>query len=305
MMRRILLLCSILGCSNNFDPASYVTGLRVLGVKAEPPELSPGQTATLTPLVVPSGGPDGGTPVIEWSLCEQPPLPGENVAEDCVAADSGTSLVPLGEGATMNVTMPDLPIEQLGVPDYSGGVYLPVVLKVTQGSEHLTAVYRLRRTLFVSPFLQPNHNPRISDIEIAYPNDAGTKPLGEVELHNGDRIALRAVMTPGSAEQYPQIEGELKLPDGGISLDGGIRFFDGGVEVGGNTIDFVTENMKVSWFTTIGTVSPEVTGEEGKLDTTLELKKRTPPPPAEIDLYVVVRDDRGGTDFTHRVLHLR
>jgi hypothetical protein len=225
-----------------------------------------------------------------------------------VAADAGDSLTPLGQGPTMQVTMPNVTASQLGTPDFTGGVYLPVVLRVRSEMEEITAVYRLRYSLQFPGFrmpLFPNHNPQLDQIEIAYPDDAGTETLGSVAIHNGDQLTMRATFVDGSAETFPQIEGAFHLPDGGLSLDGGIHFFDGGVEVGSTEIPIVTETLRVSWFTNIGSLNPDVTGPE-KPDTTLKLdKKHTPSPPADIDLYVVVRDDRGGTDFTQRKLLLR
>ena len=38
------------GCSNNFDPYDKLITFRVLGVRAEPPEVAPGKSATLSAL---------------------------------------------------------------------------------------------------------------------------------------------------------------------------------------------------------------------------------------------------------------
>jgi hypothetical protein len=312
-MRRSIILVTLMlcGCPPDFDPASHVEGLRVLAIKSEPPELAPGQTATLTPLVVATRGMDAGEPRITWSLCLRPPLPGSAVANECLSTDGGEGLTPLGEGPTMQVTMPELPPDALGIPDFTGGVYLPVVMRVTDGVETVTAVYRLRRTLLVStpvftgPVQPVNNNPRIDDILITYEHDAGMRPFDTYAIHAGDRVMLRPVLPKESYEQYPQIEGTLEIPDGGVSLDGGVRFFDGGLEVGGIRLINVTENLRVSWFSSIGSFDPDVTGAAGKEDASFRLDKFVPAPPADIDLYIVVRDDRGGIDFTTRKLLLR
>ncbi len=312
-MRRLLILL-VTGCGPQFDPASYLTGLRVLAIKAEPPELAPGQTATLTPLIFQPGQPggnDAGAPTFEWSLCNSVPKPGQSVDKSCFDTDLGDLTIPLGEGPTIKVTMPNVPAEELGVPDSTGGVYLPVILTVRSGSETVTAVYRLRYTniiktpFFTGPLQPPNHNPHIEDVLIAYPDDAGTRPLDDFAIHTGDRVSLRAQLPDSDREEYPSIEGALSLPDGGFSLDGGVHFFDGGISVGGLQLVTVRETLRVSWFADVGRLDPDVTGAEGKLDTTLYLDKYLVPPPADIDVYVVVRDDRGGTDFTVRKLLLR
>ena len=310
-MRRALLLMLVMGCGPEFDPASLVTGLRVLAVKAEPPELAPGETSTLTPLIVDSRGMDAGTPRVTWSLCLQAPLPGSAVSKDCLSTDLGTSdiVTELGEGPTMQVTMPNVTQQQLGIPDSTGGVYLPVIMRVTDGVETVSTVYRLRYTakistpFFTGPIQPPNHNPKIDDILVSYGNDGGIAHLDEIKINAKDRIAMRASLSDDSAEMYPQIEGALDPSK--ISLDGGIKFFDGGIDIGSIHLVEVTETLRVSWFTNIGRFVPDVTGEAGKLDAELRLDKYLVTPPADIDLYIVVRDDRGGTDFTTRKLLLR
>jgi hypothetical protein len=320
-----ILLCAIAiaGCRNNFDPASYLTGLRVIAVKAEPPELGPGETATLTPLVLDSIDFDGGMKSwnADWWLCRETPTPGRSIGDDCVAHDAGTSLTPLGSGQTMAVTMPNVNPAELGIPDDTGGVYLPVVLHVSDGASEVDVVYRLRYSLL--PFLK-NHNPTIDDVQLIPAEDAGPPASLDqtIEVHLGDKIKLRTTMKPGSSEPYPLLEGALNLPDLGISVtDGGftinapISFFDGGVDVGGDKIELVNELLPVSWFTTVGGVSPDVTtawqpelpdAKADLVETTLKLdSKHTPSAPADVDLWVVVRDGRGGTDWTHRQLLLR
>jgi hypothetical protein len=294
-MRLLLLLA---GCFPSFDPASHVEGLRVLAIKAEPPTLAPGETATLTPLVF-------GAPVsYRWSLCLRPPLPGLSVSNDCFNSDLGDATIPLGEGETIQVTMPELRADQLGIPDYTGGVYLPVILEVDDGTETVTSVYRLRYSIPQLDLFR-NQNPHIQDVLVAFANDAGTEPLGDFSIHTGDRVSLRAQLPDGDHELYPQIEGQLALPDLAGGSDAGIHLFDGGVEIGGINLIFVNETLRVSWFTSVGRVEPDVTGAAGKLDTTLYLDKYLVAPPADVDLFVVVRDERGGTDFSRRKILLR
>ncbi len=65
------------GCQSFTDPpVSFVAGLRVLGIKAEPPQIAPGASTTVTALVVDT---DGGTPSASWNQCNLPPLPGQTV----------------------------------------------------------------------------------------------------------------------------------------------------------------------------------------------------------------------------------
>jgi len=51
-MRRALVACALAlacaGCGLDFDPASFVDKLRLLAVKAEPPDVACGQMTTLS-----------------------------------------------------------------------------------------------------------------------------------------------------------------------------------------------------------------------------------------------------------------
>ena len=61
---KIWLLASLAlaGCSIDLPPASRIDKLRLLAVRAEPPEVSPGQTSTFDTLVAfPPVDSDGGT----------------------------------------------------------------------------------------------------------------------------------------------------------------------------------------------------------------------------------------------------
>src|SRR3954471_18744384 len=100
-MRALVVLALVAaGCGNSFDPASFVDKLRLLAVKAEPPDVAFGQMTTLTATAV---NPGGSTPAITWDACLLPPPPatGEAVNQDCVALPEGdASLVPFQEGAS-------------------------------------------------------------------------------------------------------------------------------------------------------------------------------------------------------------
>src|SRR6266849_4035051 len=131
-MRRRLLpalaaLLPLIGCRGSFDPASFVSGLRVLSVKAEPPEIPPGQTSMLTALVVDT---DSGAIDLAWAACMLGPAPASAapVNPDCVRSATAPYLLPLGSGPMVQATMPDVPPTTFGLPDDTSGFYLPVRL---------------------------------------------------------------------------------------------------------------------------------------------------------------------------------
>ena len=92
------------GCQNFDDPpVSFVTGLRVLGIKAQPPEVPAGASASIAALAVDTGG---GAPAATWSACTRPPLAGQTVNPDCVDTAAASYLAPIGDGLTITATMP-------------------------------------------------------------------------------------------------------------------------------------------------------------------------------------------------------
>ena len=80
-------------CGNSFDKAEYVNGLRVLAVKAEPPEVAPGQSTQLSVLAVDTAN----RPVtLTWAACTLYPKAGYGVINpDCFTGNTG--LVALGQ----------------------------------------------------------------------------------------------------------------------------------------------------------------------------------------------------------------
>ena len=251
-------------------PVSYVAGLRVLGIKAEPPEVPVGATSDLTTLAVDTRG---NAIAAAWTECFMPPLAGEAVNTDCVAAPPPATSQAIGGGLDITVTMPQVTAESLGAPDASGGVYFPFVAQVTGGADEVTAVYRLRLAQSESV----NHNPTISSLintdaaGIAAPLD----PQTPTPVSAGDALALSVTLAPGSEETY-------------VSGDGST----------------VTEVVTTSWFCTAGALSVEKTSD-AQPQTTLQLNQRLPASGSMIDLWAVARDERGGTDYTHRVLLLK
>ena len=63
----------------------------------------------------------------------------------------------------------------------------------------------------------------------------------------------------------------------------------------------VPEMLRTSWFSTAGKFSNE-RSEGPQASTVLELDELLPQPGNPIDLFAVIRDDRGGTDYVQRAL---
>jgi hypothetical protein len=62
--------------------------------------------------------------------------------------------------------------------------------------------------------------------------------------------------------------------------------------------------LNATWYATAGSWSELITGE-AKPDTVWTVDIHVPPPGSVIDVWVVGRDERGGSDFLHRAFVLR
>jgi hypothetical protein len=230
----------------------------------------------------------------EWTICTQPPPPGSSAVDElCLEADMANFLIPVDStGPSAQVTMPaSASPSTLGVPDVTGGLYVPVRIRARMGDQQLDVVYGLRLAL---PILPPNHNPVIaSAAHVDEPLDASpmmvselsTDPAAPTPVAAGTKPTLRLTLTPDSFETYPQVIG---TPPNLM-------------------IKMVKEQPRYFWYADAGLFSQDTTGAD-KPDTELALddaKHHEPAPGDRINLYVVVHDDRGGTTFTHRYLVVR
>lgn len=291
-MRR--LACALLllaaACGDNFDPVYWVDEPRVLGVVAEPPEIDVGQATTLTAIVA---NPTSEPVRYAWFRCDVQNLPGwsGDTATACVDNDREQPyLVPLGDTATIVTTMPDVPLDKLGVPDYTLGLYAQFRLDLDWGDgKRQRTIYRLRR-LLPAP-IAPNQNPRFRGLYIA-PEDADlgaadmtplptTEPLASFPA-NG-KLRLQALYEDGSAEGFLVIDGDVTKGE----------------------VKPATELLRTAWYSDYGTFSQPTTGEakpvtELKLDQGKNAKRlpsAIPDEGAVIRLWVVGRDERGGTSL--------
>ena len=273
--RRTLVIAAALlwaGCTDNPDPpVSFVVGLRVLAISAEPPQVSPGGVTQVTALVVDTTG----RPVeVRWSRCTTAPLTGESVNQDCVTAETGPNLEPLGTGLSIAFTMPQVAPGSLGEPDSTNGVYVPLVARVTDGADAVTAVYRLR----LGDNQPPNMNPTIATVDVV--DAAGVAvaldPATPRVVHAGDELTLQDTYAPGSDQTYLGIANKS-----------------------------MTETLTTSWFSTAGELTVQRTSAS-QPRTVLRLTGKTLPNAGEnIDLYAVAHDERGGVGYTHRALELQ
>jgi len=148
-----LSLFSVLACGVEFDPSSLVQEMRVLSIKAEPPEVSPGSSVTFTPLVT---NPSGDPLAYRWmlygdaSFMESPGTSGEPAGDPLFTYEGEVCTIPIP---------PDLLVTLGGLES----VYVPLVLQVSQGE---TVRQAFKGLLISENETSPNRNPRISGINV-------------------------------------------------------------------------------------------------------------------------------------------
>ena len=301
MRTLVIVTLALAGCTS-FRPESLVESLRVLAIKSEPAEVASGATSTLTPLVVDlDPNADGRTLTYEWATCDKVPPTGTDIAVECYD-DAASALEPLAtqDGGTATFTMPPHTIRDLGLPDYTGGLYVPVRLRVTAGTTRVTAFLKVRWANGLQP---ANQNPALADVAYIPTADDGALPdLGQVVdpqplplepapplvLPRGGKLRFRGSAQPGAAETYTTFTGDITDPS---SI----------------TTKQTTELVRFFWYTSEGKVNNSVTGE-ARPDTVLDTSKYDESIARRdgvVDLWLVAHDERGGSDFLHRRIQTR
>ena len=284
----LLLVTSLTaGCQPDVgDPVSLVATTRILAVRADPPEVTPGAEVSYRALVAsPTGTVDD--PAIAWSFCASPkPLTENNaVSVDCL--ENGVRPIGGPAGAITAETPPDACVLFGPDPppgglrprdaDVTGGYYQPVRARL--GAITAFAMERVTCNLPNAPVAvaielekrrRPNENPTLGPLTATI---AGA-PVPLDAIPAGAEVTLATGWQDGDAEAYVM--------------------FDPGVAA----IVDRREALRVSWLATAGTMADDVTGRaEDDLATTTHTIWQAPTTPGPVHLWLVLRDSRGGVDF--------
>jgi hypothetical protein len=306
MMKRLLLIVvALVGCKPDLgSPASLITGLRILGVKTEPPEVAPGMPVKTDLLVVdPSGR---MSPSAMWALClaHKPPAENNVVANDC--SQQGKQLEPIAEsGPRITVTIPpnacalngpDTPPTKMGEPpvrardaDVTGGYYQPFEVKVAAANafvlERISCNLPNVAVEVAKDFqmrYQTNTNPAFLKLLVGGLDlPAVTQGASPATVHvtPGQSVGFEAFWTPESRENFPVYD------------------------LASQMIVDRTEQLTVSWFATAGEFDRDQTGTtEGDKASSITNLWVAPPVAGPVHLWIVLRDNRGGLDFREYLL---
>jgi len=299
----VVCLC-LLACTPDFDDAWLVKDLRILAMRADPPEvIAPSLADPLPPVSVdvlavdPSHDP---TRTMHWEawVCsaEEQHCADAQFKQQLKAAETALSEVTL-DGF---VASPELLQACLDADPLHGFGGLPVMIEVRldDGEHRVRAVKRLVYT-FPLPYSplpqgkQPNHNPSLDHVDFA---DAG-QVVGDQTLSaaTGQTLEIVPAASAGAAEDYV-----VTTNDG-----------PGDDQHNAPGQQQLQEYLRYAYFATAGQLIRDVTG--GRPDP-YDAKANSddvastwiaPTDQHEATLWVVIRDDRGGTDWLRIDAHLR
>ncbi|MEO6420218.1 MAG: hypothetical protein ABIP39_12455 [Polyangiaceae bacterium] len=283
----ILLALAAASCRPDLgDRDSLVTSERILAVRGEPPEARPGEPVSYTILVANAQG-TIAVPPVNWAFCASPKLLSENnvVSPDCVA----DAVRPFANGTpapTANIPDdacaifgPETPPGGLRPhdPDVTGGFYQPVRAevdaKIAFGLERVLCHLANASADVAGDFAKryvPNKNPSLGALVATV--DGAPRPLDRLPAGKPVRIALAWPLE--DAESY-------------VTFD-----------IASQTLLDHREAMRVSWFVSGGELDADRTGRtETEMIAGTDNGWMPPSNPTQIQLWIVLRDSRGGMAF--------
>jgi len=275
-------------CQPEFSDEQWrIRAPRVLAVKSEPAEAKPGTPLVYTALVATVE--PGANPVPSWGYCTAPKPPIENnvVSTACLSA---ASLLPIGQGVSIASAVPNDACQRFGPdvlsgsfrprdPDATGGYYQPLRLELP-GAPPVFHLERIKCPLrgaaaetardFGERYVE-NQNPALVSVVATSAGQA----VDFSRVPAGARLRLTASFAPGGAEEY--------------------SYFDPSTQA----LTTRREAMQVAWYVSDGTLDSETTGRgETDLDESSSNGWLAPSAPGRARLWVVLRDSRGGVDFS-------
>lgn len=301
-MRRLVLIVALAmsgACSDKeevvLEPASLIDKLRVLAIKAEPPESVPGQMVSLTALVADPLASVRRTGHL-WVMCD-PSVDGElgnacaqqNTLRDfdLESLPDGVNIFPL----FFNFAFYRAPWGILDELDEDSlerrrGMTATVLLVAWEGGSQedlqdpvVQRQLAIKRIRIADPQEEPNRNPVLETVTLG----GLTFEKNDVpEVKAGSTITLSASSTADSVQTFERV-----MPDG-------------------TTVEQSEQNV-FSWYTRGGrfTQGLEYSSRTESGDPIgLELPALGTLPDDRLDIWVVLRDARGGTDWAHRTLQL-
>jgi hypothetical protein len=288
--RACLVAVAVAACAPALDDdTAIVSGPRLLAARAEPAEVAPGDTVAASALWV---DPAGEPPPLDWAFCtarkafsEPGPVAAACLVEASPAllafgtGDTATGAVPANACRQFGPDAPDpVPGETAGRPvdpDGTGGFYQPIRLRA--GDDYVLDEVRIRCGL---PGATPAQAAEFRAGYVANANPEIASMIAPATAAPGETVALELHWT--AAESY--------------------LWFD----PVSRSLAPRREGMRVSWFATAGDFASGRGGRrEDELETYATGAWTAPASPGDVQLWAVLRDDRGGAAWTAFAIAVR
>lgn len=275
-------------CIDPLDPKTIITGPRVVEVIAEPPEVRPGETSTLSALLAGTQG----AARYRWSVCPVTDLGAIGSGASASLSDcfrDGAALLPLSTGETAGFVLPEAILGQVSEAVARSGAALPENVVETYLREVGIAVsvlvevevdgrtLRALKRVVVSRNPTPNRNPPPPRVRVG----------GRwVSVPAGAADRARCVPEDGQALVFAPARGIFLTPDPDESWTEGYT-----VLTATGTFERREEQAFYSWYATGGSLGGLT---RAPLRDNTWVLPETAAASRDQSLWVIVRDGHGG-----------
>jgi hypothetical protein len=305
--RALAIACVVLfACEPNLNQrTSAVTSARVLAVRSDPAEAPPGGKVTLSSLYVDAAGPIAKGP-FDWAFCDaQNPLANLGPVNPACTEEAGSVFLELGDSPSETSPLPmdacrefgpDVPAAQANEPpgrpvdpDSTGGYYDPVRLlagdQVAIGMVRVTCDFPGASPAQLTQLAAENHTNTNPSIDSVSDTTLGTLAL-----------AGKGTSTVAPSQRLELLASWASCDPAATSCTGseGYAYLDPVT----HEVISAREQMRVSWFASGGAFDNDRTGRDAT-DSTPNTSNGWVAPAAAgpVNIWVVLRDDRGGVGW--------
>ncbi|MBX3272991.1 MAG: hypothetical protein KF729_22200 [Sandaracinaceae bacterium] len=309
---------------------------RLLAVRAEPPEVAPGQVQRYVGLFAGADGVLDAAP-LDWAYClARKPLAELGPVSGACLEVEGDAIAPIGVGLAVEgalprescrlfgpeppPTVPGEPIGRPVDPDVTGGYTQPLRLLVPDGAEIRPSLFEVRiacglfgatqaESVAYTQRYRRNTAPGIEALELVHQDGrvVTLEPGATTSAPRGEQVTLRA-RWPACPDADACGDGlcgidetRASCPDdcsdpAAVGCAGAERFLR--FDLGTRALVADRESVRLAWYASDGSFEAARTGVSGDEALTLSENGLTlPEAPTELVVIVVLRDERGGATW--------
>jgi hypothetical protein len=330
-------------CQPNLDDTvSIVSAPTVLAIQSIPAEAPPAASAAYAALIA-SSGPDAGTPRLQWNYCNaRNPLSNLGPVNTACVVPGSSALQPIGVGTAASGAIPALACSNFGPnapaamdggmagqpvsPDSTGGYYQPVSAFLGSAMRSDT-IYFMRVSCgfaganeasqgVLTARYHVNTNPEIASLSAGGTTFMTSSNGGTNAITRGAMLTLEVSWPTcplvdkcgdgvcGADESAMTCPSDCAPPKGPKGCGGAERYVN--FDLSSQTVVDQRESIDVAWYASAGSFQQDRTGRAGTDDTTTSDNGWTAPPsPGPVDVWVVLRDARGGVGWATYVFDVK